>query len=225
MVEYFDIPYLILGCEEFVDNHITRGWRPYLLTFMFKSLRGPMNSIIDLMHDEIHRSYSILIKRFARHPKSPSSKQHLPMLLAFPDKPVSKRIKMSLRDVTTNGGLHFHGILLVPPVTRFKGCLVSHFSEERRGYLNNNLARLEVKEITHEPGYVVDYGMKSLKRKTVEFDDVWVLPKCVNELPSKTKKTTPEDKAIKDLQSHWNCSDEVADSMLSLMANKTGGIK
>lgn len=86
--------------------------------------------------------------------------------------------------------------------------------------LSGNLARIYAEEITHNIDYVVEYNMKSLKRRTVDFDDVLVLPKCVDELLSKRKVIDPKDRAIKDLQSHWNCSDEVAESMLNSTANK-----
>jgi hypothetical protein len=217
MTENYRLPILINGYQEMVNNYVLESWKPYLLSFMFKTLHGSMDSTLLEMQDEIYRCYRILIRRFARNPRSPYSQRYLlPRLFAFPDRPVPKYMKTSLRDVTVNGGLHYHGILLVPPVSRFKEYLLSYLARKQSCFVNRsgNLARLDANEITHEPGYVVGYGMKSLKRRTVEYKDVLILPKCVNELPSARNVIDPEEQAIKDLQSHWNCSDEVAEAML-----------
>jgi len=142
-----------------------------------------MNSIIDLMHDEIHRSYSVLIKRFARHPKSLLQDIIFPSCLPFLIGQFPSILKCHSEMSPLMEACNFHGILLAPPVSKFKGCLVTHFGKKQWGYLKKNLARLDAKEITYKPDYVVGYGMKSLKRRAVDFDDVLILPKCVNELP------------------------------------------
>ncbi len=219
MTEYYNIPIMIIDYEKMISNYISDHWKPYLLSFMYKPLHGNMDSIILEMHNEIYRFYRVLIKTFARNARSPYSQRYLlPRLFAFPDRPVPKHRKMSLKDATVNGGLHFHGVLLLPPVSRFKECLIQFLQRKHSCFVNRSgrLARLDAKEITHNPGYVVGYGMKSLKRRTVEFKDVLFLPKSVSDQPTEKTVIDPKEKALKDLQSHWNCSDEVAELMLNV---------
>jgi hypothetical protein len=222
MTENYSMPILINGHQEMIDNYVKDHWKPYLMSFMYKPLHGNMNCVLE-MQREIYRCYCILIKRFARNPRSPYSQEYLlPKLFAFPDRPVPKHAKKSRADVIINGGLHFQGIILLPPASRFKECLAQFLERKQSCFVNlsGKLTCLYAKEITHDLGYVVDYAMKSVKRRTVDFEDVLFLPKCVSELPSKTKEIDPKEKAIKDLQSHWNCSEEVAESMLNSMVIK-----
>jgi hypothetical protein len=105
----------------------------------------------------------------------------------FPDLPVFKWAKKSLRDVTINNGLHYSGIALTPPVSRFATSLDTHFEQCQQEYLTEKLARIDVKAITWNPDFVTDYVTKSFKRGRVSDEDIIILPRAVSELPSKSE--------------------------------------
>ena len=90
-----------------------------------------------------------------------------------------------MEDVSINNGLHFGGIALTPPVSRFQSTLDAHFDQDQDKYVNEKLARIYVEPITWDPGYVTDYAAKSFKRGRVSDEDIVVLPKTLSELPSK----------------------------------------
>jgi hypothetical protein len=99
------------GCAEWMQDGILHGWKPYYVTFMFHPLRGTPTGIISQMHRGIRNGfYSPFCKRFAHHPRALSEQHRMPRLFLFPDRPVFKKEKHSLREVTINdNGLHFHG--------------------------------------------------------------------------------------------------------------------
>ncbi len=137
MTKHYNIPILIHGYQEMINDYVRDHWKPYLLSFMYKPLRGSMDAIMLEMQKEIYLCYRILIKRFARNPRSLYSQRCLlPRLFAFPDRPIPKQLKQSLRDISINNGLHFHGILLLPPVSRFKECLVQFLERKQSCFVN-----------------------------------------------------------------------------------------
>ena len=103
---------------------------------------------------EIERVYSRLVTRFDRNPRSPAGSQRLPVMILFSDLPVYKREKQSIKDVSINDGLHYGGIVLTPPVSRFQGTLDAHFKEEQDKYVNDKLTRIHVKPIIWNAAYV-----------------------------------------------------------------------
>ena len=106
-------------------------------------------------------------------------------MILFPDLPVYKREKKSIEDVAINNGLHYGGIALTPPISRFQSTLDAHFAQHQDKYVNEKLARIHVQPITWDPDYVTDYAAKSFKRGRVSDADIIVLPKTISELPSK----------------------------------------
>jgi hypothetical protein len=72
------------------------------------------------MTDEVDRVYSTFITRVVRKPHSEYQKESRPILIGAPDRPVLKNEKQKLKDVKINGGVHLHGILLVPRQSRLK---------------------------------------------------------------------------------------------------------
>jgi len=102
----------------------------------------------------------------------------------FPDFPVYKLGKTSIRGISINNGLHYQGISLAPPVSRFRSTLDQHFRHDQHKYINDKLARIEVQPITWDPDYVTDYVAKSIKRGRASDEDIIILPKTISELPS-----------------------------------------
>jgi predicted nucleic acid-binding protein len=105
-------------------------------------------------------------------------------MMLFPDLPVYKHEKKSIQDVSINNGLHYGGIALTPPVSRFRSTLDAHFDQDQDKYVNDKLARIDVKPITRNAAYVMDYAAKSFKRGRVSDEDIIILPKTISELPS-----------------------------------------
>ncbi len=140
---------VVAGYTSLVDQRVTAGWRPYLLSFMFKHLPARPEPVLAQMFDEAERFYSTFLTRVVRRPASPRSIGELPVMIVAPDFPVGKSGK-PLRQVTLNDGLHLHGVLLMPPCSRlrepgrgalFGACSPSTFDDRRR------LDRLDVRPV------------------------------------------------------------------------------
>jgi hypothetical protein len=166
---------LINEYSKWIKQYLDEGWRPFLLSFMFKPLCNGGKMV--QMNDEIDRVYSTLITRVVRNPRSPFQSHLSPILIVVPDFPVRKRQKQSLNNLSINCGLHMHGILVMPPSSRLKQDVVSHFKEHEPLYVKNRLLRLDVEVIDSNLAYVVDYAFKSVKKHKVDFDDILIFPK------------------------------------------------
>jgi hypothetical protein len=126
---------------------------------MFKQLPGSPQAIVRQMQDEVERVFATFLTRVVRDPRSSRSVGRLPVLIACADLPVRKREKRPLRDVAVNGGLHFAGVLLVPPVSRLRTTVTQHFAENGKLYLRDrrHLDRIDVRPVESDPARVVDY--------------------------------------------------------------------
>ena len=173
------------GYQKWIQDYIDRGWNPYCMSFMFHELPGNQSSILRQMKREIEQVYSRFVTRFERNPRSPARFQYLPVMILFADFPVFKWAKKSIRDVSINDGLHYGGVVLTPPVSRFQTTLEAHFGAEQDKYLSEKLERIHVEPITRNATYVMDYVAKSYKRGRVSDEDIVILPKTPSELPSK----------------------------------------
>ena len=193
----------ILQCEN-------EGWTSYLLTFMFNHLRGKRASIIRQMSKELERFYSTLITRTVRNPRSPRVQEFLPKLIAYPDLPVYKHKKDGLDAVTINDGLHFHAIVLIPPVCQFNRLrepLDEHVRLNSDLYLgrlrktiqvgndeyqtkltSERLQRIHVQPTTFSTAGHATYGLKGIKGKEIPYDELLILPRTLNELSPKESR-------------------------------------
>ena len=175
----------VSGYQKWIQDYIDRGWSPYLMSFMFFQLPGRQPSVLRQMEREIERVYGRLVTRFERNPRSPTRFQYLPVMILFADFPVFKWAKKSIRDVSINDGLHYGGLVLTPPVSRFQTTLDAHFEAEQDKYLSEKLERIHVEPITRTANYVMDYVAKSYKRGRVSDEGIVILPKTPGQLPSK----------------------------------------
>lgn len=176
---------VISGYQKWVRGYVDRGWDPYFISCMFHQLPGSKSSVLRQMSREIERVYSRLVTRFDRNPRSPAGSQRLPVMVLFPDLPVYKRERQTIKDISINDGLHYGGIALTPPVSRFRGTLDAHFREEQDKYVSDKLARIYVKPIISKATYVMDYVAKTFKRGRVSDEDIIILRRTRRELPSK----------------------------------------
>jgi hypothetical protein len=99
---------LINGYSEWVRDEYRSGWTPYYVNLMFDPLKVPQGAINSTMREIIENSfYVMLCKQLDRHPNRKGRHEVSPHVVLFPDLPVFKHNKQSLRDVSLNGGLHY----------------------------------------------------------------------------------------------------------------------
>jgi hypothetical protein len=174
---------VVRGYQKLVQEHLKRDWEPSLISFMFHQLPGSNASVLRQMKQEIYRVNARLVTRFDRNPRSKAGFNRLPRMVLFPDVPVYKHEKKSIEDVSINDGLHYGGIALAPPVSRFQSTLQVHFARDQEYYVSEKLARIHVTPITSDVDYVVEYAAKSFTRGRVLEEDIIILPKVISELP------------------------------------------
>jgi hypothetical protein len=175
---------LVDGYTQLVSDRVRDGWACHLVTVLFSQLPGPRAAVINRMKDEVQRVYSALLTRVHRKPRTAPTDE-LPVLVGALDLPVYKRDRSSAPIVLCNGGLHFHALVLLPPSSRLKGSLVDHFREMRDLYVRPErpVQRIHVEPVVHDPGQVVDYVFKTVRKRRLVYDDVvLVLPRARSEL-------------------------------------------
>ncbi len=175
---------ILKGYMGMIERRSNEGYDIYLFTFMFNEMPGKERAKIEQMKDEIYRCYSRLATRVARKPNTPGGQKLLPLLILYLDKPVFKsaKRKLPLKEITTNGGLHFHGACAADRRGRMTNFLDDYFEEFQSDFTTRKLRTVHVERVTHEPGFVTDYALKSFKRPWFEYDDIVVLPRTLNEL-------------------------------------------
>jgi hypothetical protein len=192
---------LIGAYGQWFHDQIDDRWDAYFFTFEFNQLPGPQQERLRLMKAYLHRWYGRLVTRTVRNPRSPRSIDLLPKALLVPDYPVPKRLKKTLRQVSINDGIHWHGLVLATRVgTRLQEPLDVHFREHGATYFTKELHHINVKPITYTPEYITGYGMKSLKSSRISGDDILIFPRSVSELPIKGPVRAAGEKPMYDFQ-------------------------
>jgi hypothetical protein len=188
-----------------IESYLEKGWKSYLMTFMFNPLSGNPNSIVRQMSAEVERVYSTLLTRVVRNPRSPKKKGTLPVLIGFPDLPVFKHKKGKLDDVRINDGLHYHAMLLLPLKSRLNQELEQHIKDNEDIYLGRTktvkergmlrkrrafpkLQRIHIQATTHTPGAHTSYGLKAMRN--LPYDDLLIMPKSDDE---------PSDRVVEEI--------------------------
>jgi hypothetical protein len=183
---------LVDGYARLVIDRVDRGWSCHLMTFPFCQLPGPRGAVIQAMKDELHRVYSTFVTRTNRKPRT-ASPDELPILIGTADLQVYKRDPASSPLVVCNGGLHFHGLLLVPPRSRLRVPVEEHFRDGRDVYLGKRrlIRELDVRPVTETHGRAVDYVFKAILRGRVSYDEgILLLPRSRGELAPARKSGT-----------------------------------
>jgi hypothetical protein len=148
------------------------------MTVMFNQLHGNDRTKNSQMQIAVGGLYASLLTRITRKPRQ--SYEIHPKLIACPDWPVHKHDKMQLSEITTNDGMHYHGVLLTPPVSRLRIPVAQHFTENTDVYLCDPvLARLDVRPFNpSDVQDVVDYALKGLKTNRLPDEEtLLILPK------------------------------------------------
>lgn len=173
---------VIQGYSSMITRKIEEGYTPYILSLLYKPLRGPRDRVLGEMERGIMEAYKTLLLRVARKPRSPAHRDRLPAWILVPDWPVAKRAKVGLREVLLNNGLHYQGLALIPPRGRLREGLDEHFQLRQALYTRGPVARIHAEPITETPGRAVRYLFKSLQRRRADFDSVIILPRPISEL-------------------------------------------
>ncbi len=203
----------IKGCTEWVREWVLKGWEFYYVNFMFEPLHVPTAELVPKMRRGIYKFYGRFCTEFVHEGRAKSEQERMPQLWLFPDLPVRKNNGNSLRDVTINGGLHYNGPMLIPPVSRFTECPIKHLQENQARYARHGIERINLKAGGDIPG-LADYAAKTIKNRRANEEDIIVLPRSVKELPDKkTPAFDPQDRLLKDIQSRFNVCDEMAQKM------------
>ena len=161
------------------------------MTFPFSQLPGPRGAVIQAMKDELQRVYSTFVTRTNRKPRT-ASPDELPILIGTADLQVYKRDPTSSPLVVCNGGLHFHGLLLVPPTSWLGLAIEEHFRDNQDMYLGKRrlIRELDVRPVTETHERVVDYVIKTILRGRVSYDEgILLLPRAHDELAPARSKT------------------------------------
>ena len=145
---------------------------------------------MNIMTKDIERIYGRAATRFVRDPRSPRQAHRLPIRLAFPDYPVAKYEKHSLRDVAINDGLHFHSFDLIHPASRLTDDFAEHLKQWQGLYVRDEypLARIEAEKVETDPAYVIDYLAKWTRRGRFSPSDLLVLPRSISELSAQRRR-------------------------------------
>ena len=186
------------GYVELARDRQADGWRPYLVTLMFRQMPGNRERRLGQMRDEAYRVYRRFLTRLVRRPRSVINRNELPVLILMPDLPVGKS-GTPLKRVSINGGLHMGGVLLEPPRSRLRVTADEHFRTHQEIYLRSPrdeceggidgtnrgpsyLNEIDVRPVDQRLDVVVNYALKSLQRGRFTSDDIIVFPRALSEL-------------------------------------------
>jgi hypothetical protein len=198
------------GSTQWMHRLMSEGWTLYYVNFMFGPLSGPPPVIIQQMKRAITKFYGRFSLEFVRDGRAASAQGRMPVIWLFPDLPVFKYLKQSLRQVTLNGGYHYNGPMLIPPVSRFNECPIKHMKDHHDRYARYGIERVNVVPGYYVPG-LASYSTKTIANGGADDVDIIVFPRSVDLLAIKTKPHfDPRQRLLKDIQSSLNVSDDVA---------------
>lgn len=181
-----DVNVYVAGLSEIVQDQSSNGWSVDLITIMPSKVSLDRRLIPVLIREPVERIYSRLISRVVRRPRSTSvtPKSQRPILIGSVDIPGyrGKPVDSSSHD----GGLHFHGLLALPPQSRLRGqTAVEHFARNDALYRRDvDVARIDVRPVDPaDIAKVLRYALKAVCRRQIGLDGgVVILPRALSEL-------------------------------------------
>jgi hypothetical protein len=183
---YRDRLRIIQAYDEMLKTRLDTS-KGYFINFMFNELPGGRDAKLQQMRRQVERFHSLLTRHIVRKPESKVWRHLRPVLIVAPDLPVPKSVKTSGNKIGANDGLHFNGILLVPPrwrpakakkavrrrQSRLRTSVRKHLHQEERLFFNESLARAHVTRVQH--GTMADYMFKTIKKGLADWDDMLIL--------------------------------------------------
>lgn len=205
--------------SKWIDHDVSANcWDGYMMSVMFKPLRGATAAIDRQMHDAIENCfYPRLCRQLERHPSRPGRHRFLPYVVLFPDLPGQKSAKRSRWPVSLNGGLHYQGAICISPQARLKELLPDHFVRNHKYYAGEKIERFDLRPIVSAPRDAINYTMKTIMAARTDYDRTIVLPKSTSEI-QKPRPFTDDERAFKAIQSSTNWSDELVTTAVSVNA-------
>lgn len=172
------------GLSDIILERVSLGWLAYLLTIEFRQLPGSPKAVMEQMLKQTEGFYRKLVTRFHRCPTSKQAIPNLPVLLASADLPVPKHAKRKIADVTINGGLHVHGVLVIPPLSRLRIELGVHLMMDDDRYRHGSqMSAIFAKPIEHSPANAAPYVFKQFDRGQLDYDNSTLfLPRVRSEI-------------------------------------------
>lgn len=183
--------------NQFIKRRLFRGDEAYLLTLMFKALKGGEESVARQMNKVAEILYSRILTRLVKNPRNTDIEQ-LPLWLSCPDWPVRKMSGLTAADILMNGGRHLHAMMFVPPNARTGVRLSQLINEKPRQFLvGQALTRLHVEPVEKTPDKATGYVLKSVGRGRVGWGEILILPKSHSEMgrisPRQVRRLEAED--------------------------------
>jgi len=169
-------PDLAVGFSRMITDRVRDGWSCSLVTFMFNRIPGNTQAVLSRMRDEIQRVYCKLVTRVHRKPRT-AAPGCLPLFLCCGD--------IGAADDHLNGGLHFHALVHLPPLSRLNEPLPDHLTRHDRLYAGADtlIKRVHAVAVTHDHAYVFDYAFKAIKKGRLSYEDaVLILPRAKSEV-------------------------------------------
>ncbi len=169
---------------EMVEIRAVAGFEPYMLTLMFKPMKGSARAQMTGMNIIAEKVYARILTRLVKRPKN-TNLNEMPFWLSGHDWPVRKLDGWTVQDSAINDGLHLHAMVLVPPNARTGGKLSAIIEESPQAFLAGPgmpLNRLHVIEIEKTVRQAAGYALKSVKRGRLGAEDILVLPRHQSEI-------------------------------------------
>jgi len=169
--------------DEWIEDHVSSGRHPYLMTITFNHLSGSQQTVMRKMKDEIERIYKMIVCKTVRSPRAASAFDKLPIFIGAPDLPVYKKSKTNSAQTFVNAGLHWHIIVLLSPKGR-NLALDGDFAHRPWCYHgpDRTISQIHICPIDRNPGDVSDYVQKALRNGKLDEDELLILPKARSEL-------------------------------------------
>ncbi len=180
---------IVDGYSQWVRQQLDDGYIGYYANFMFNQLPGGKRVHVEIMKKEVAAAHGKLTLRVVRKPNSKEWQPLRPRFIGCPDVPVRKNKRKAQRLDIANDGLHFNGILFVPPKrreldgkcvkgadgrrSRLKTGLIKHFKDQESSYRSRLLGSIHLVRLKDED--VCDYAFKAFKTGKVQYDDMLVL--------------------------------------------------
>ena len=188
---------LVKGYVEWVCKlQETCGYDLYFLTFLFNQIPLTGELRRNTMQKEICEYYKMHLPACERRPWSRRGQLNVPRLIAYPDLPVPKTIKICIADARLNDGLHIHAIEAIPITARLwkrNQLLTDLIDKDGAKYISNlrfmRQIYCEILDFSREK--YTNYLFKSYLRGYHTEDDVLILPKSISEI---TKRRFSSDK-------------------------------
>lgn len=170
----------IAAWTKYLQQEEIKGKRLYLISVLYKPIRGADANIRRRIFIGIEEVYAKLLTNMFPNPWDPKIAEHRPIFLCCLDWPVIKKSRVQNFkhwDTRVNNGGHLHAIGIMPRRSELGCGLEKHFQQDGAEYLGRSspLIHIYAERIRDRLPFVTDYALKGLKRERC-LDDWLILP-------------------------------------------------